>query len=220
MGYGKAPTDDAILELCLGARTAGLQLPDAALDQFRIYIDTLLLWRRRVSLITADSAAAIVCGHILDSIAVVRFVKPRDRVVDLGSGAGFPGVPIAITCPEARVFLVESRRKKANFLREVLRLTRLQNAQVVEARAEDPRPLLREDCQVVVSRAVWRLEEFLEMCTRYLRQHGVAVAMKGPKGAVTPAFSTAAFSGPEIIPYTLHGGRHRTLVVYRKSRRS
>ena len=206
----------AIDELVEAAHASGLVLPAAALARFETYLETLLLWRRRLSLTGASTALAIVREHVADAFFVAPLIRPGFRVADLGSGAGFPGVPLAIVCPEATVVLVEARRKKANFLREVVRQTNLDNVEVAEERAESLTDHVGS-YDLIVSRAVWPLEEFLRVGEPLLRRGGLLTAMKGPKGlAESLPHKHPGFSQPEVIYYQLHGGVRRVLLVYRR----
>src|SRR5512140_185186 len=134
-------SSDPFETLARAALAVPITLTASALDRCKRYVETLLLWRQRLSLTSAATPWAIVLDHILDSLHLAPLIRPGCRVADIGSGAGFPGVPLAIVCPEAHFVLVESRRKKANFLREVARQVRLTNVEVAEQRAEG----LRED---------------------------------------------------------------------------
>jgi 16S rRNA (guanine527-N7)-methyltransferase len=202
-----------LAELIREAAARSITLPDAATARFQIYIQTLLLWRRRLSLTTAATAAEIVRSHILDSLMPCRFIQPEMRVADLGSGAGFPGIPLAIVCERAHMSVVESRRKKANFLREVVRTAELANVEVIEERAER---LAGHLWDVVVSRAVWGLADFLAVSERLLVHGGVAIAMKGPKGEAEAISYTGPLAKSDAVEYQLPTGAHHRLVVYRK----
>jgi 16S rRNA (guanine527-N7)-methyltransferase len=206
----------ALSELIDGARALGVSFSAPQLAQFEKYLATLLLWRARLSLTGAATAREIVRVHLLDSLAVARFGEAGYRVADLGSGAGFPGIPLAIVCPQATVVLVESKRKKANFLREVIRQVQLPNASVCEQRAESAGAGLLERCDVVISRAVWPLNEFLEIARALLRPGGRAVAMKGPAALRQNVAPNPEFSAPRTVAYRLHGGVQRFLLVYQK----
>jgi 16S rRNA (guanine527-N7)-methyltransferase len=209
---------DAIRELAEAARANGLTLSAAAIGQFETYIETLLLWRTRLSLTTAATVQSIVRNHIADSLFVAPLVKSGFRVADLGSGAGFPGVPLSIACPGASIVLVEARRKKANFLREVLRKTGIANAQVVEARAESLAEHHGGTYDLVVSRAVWRVADFLGICDALLRPEGAAVAMKGPRGLAEGQIRRGgSFAAPEVVNYRLQGSVHRMLLVFHRN---
>lgn len=215
-GADPQPTQSApIAELVRAAAALGLPLSDTATARFRIYIDTLLLWRRRLSLTTAATAAEIVRSHILDSLMLCQFIQPGMRVVDLGSGAGFPGIPLAIVCEQAHVSLVESRRKKANFLREVVRTAGLANAEVLEERAEGLAARLAEPWDVVVSRAVWTMADFLAVSECLLAPQGMAIAMKGPKVAAEAVSYTGPLVHSDTVEYRLPTGARHRLIVYR-----
>jgi len=205
-----------LAELVREAARLGLTLSDTQVARFRIYIDTLLLWRSRLSLTTAATPQAIVRSHILDSLALCRFVESTMRIADLGSGAGFPGIPVAIACDGAHVSLVESRRKKANFLREVVRAATLANAEVIEARAEDLTGHPSAPWDLVVSRAVWPLHDFLDVSERILKTGALAVAMKGPQSMN----EALRYGGPlvqaDTVEYELLTGARHRLLVYRK----
>lgn len=210
---GPATHAGPIAALVHEAVALGVSLSDSALARFQLYIDTLLLWRNRLSLTAAATPAAIVRSHIVDSLSLCRFIRPAMRVVDLGSGAGFPGIPLAIVCEDAQVSLVEARRKKANFLREIIRKLQLTNAEVIEERAEQ----LAEAWDIVVSRAVWRLPSFLDVSEHLLRPGGIAIAMKGPRASA----ESLSYHGPlvpsDAVQYRLPDGADHRLIVYRKS---
>ncbi len=202
-------------ELMRGAAALGIALPDTAISRFEVYIQTLLLWRSRLSLTAASTSEDIVRLHILDSLPLCRFVQPGMRVADLGSGAGFPGIPLAIACDRAHVSLVESRRKKANFLREAVRTCDLANAEVIEARVEHLAERGAWHWDIVVSRAVWRLRDFLVLAERLLAHGGLAIAMRGPGGAEEPAYCGPLLQS-EVVEYQLRSGAHHQLIAYRK----
>jgi 16S rRNA (guanine527-N7)-methyltransferase len=206
----------AIAELVRESAALGVTLSDAAIGRFQSYLDTLLFWRARLSLTTAATPQEIVRVHILDSLALCRFVQPGMRLADLGSGAGFPGVPLAIICDGARVSLVESRRKKANFLREVVRSAMLANVEVMEARAECLAEGMTGPWDLVVSRAVWALADFLAVSEHILVRGGLAIAMKGPRAGSEMLPDRGSFAQAEPFEYQLATGARHRLVVYRR----
>lgn len=206
----------AIAELIRAAAGIGLPLSETAIARFQVYIDTLLLWRSRLSLTAAATPDEIVQAHILDSLMLCRFIEPGMHVADLGSGAGFPGIPLAIACDRARVSLVESRRKKASFLSEVARAAGLANVEVIEERAERLAEHGVQRWDVVVSRAVWALTDFLDLSEKLVVRGGLVIAMKGPKGTA----EVPSYHGPlvlaDVVDYQLHGGVRHRLIIYRK----
>jgi 16S rRNA (guanine527-N7)-methyltransferase len=208
---------ETIEELLRAAHGAGFRLTQAQRRAFATYIDTLLVWRRRLSLTTAATGALVVRRHIIDSFSLVSRLRPGVRLADIGSGAGFPGMALAIACPFAHITLVESRRKRANFLREVARRAGLQNVAVVEARAESLSAGPDELFDIVVARALGPLADFLLLAWRILKAGGQAIAMKGPRGhAEAASVVRSPFPEPEVSEYALADGMVRTLLVYRK----
>ena len=205
-----------IAELVRESAALGVTLSDVAITRFQNYIDTLLLWRTRLSLTTAATPEKVVRDHILDSLALHRFIQPGMRVADLGSGAGFPGVPLAIACNSARFTLVESRRKKANFLREVVRSAELANVEIIEDRAERLTDDGSARWDLVVSRAVWAGAGFLAISERLLLSGGVAIAMKGPKASGETLVDSRSFAPADIVEYRLTTGARHRLLVYRR----
>jgi len=208
-------TDPAVDELARGALEFGIRLSSEQLAAFGNYLETLLFWANRLSLTGARTAGEIVRRHILDSLSVALYVQPGCRLADLGSGAGFPGVPLAIACPRSAAVLIESRRKRANFLRELARRCGLSNLEVLEERAEEVAARRPGSFDLVVSRAVWPIADFLKLCGLLLRPAGLAVAMKGPRASSEMAHDPAFFE-PELLRYKLFGQVERVLVVYGK----
>jgi len=200
-------------ELARMALAIPLTLSPLMLARCGAYVDILLLWRQRLSLTAAASDRSIIVDHVLDSLYLVPFLKPGFRVADVGSGAGFPGVPLAIVCPEAHFVLIESRRKKANFLREVARSLPLTNATVAEQRAEDLMTTpFTGPFDIVVSRAVGPISELLGLAAPLLTENGLVIAMKGPKGRTEPA-DYPGFAAPNVVEYQLPNGAEHLLVV-------
>ncbi|MFI5394850.1 MAG: 16S rRNA (guanine(527)-N(7))-methyltransferase RsmG [Candidatus Binatia bacterium] len=215
-GASRSPDKNASLtELASGAQEFGIDISSEQRAVFQAYIEALLFWRTRLSLTSAASALTIVRNHIVDSLAVARFIGPGWQVADLGSGAGFPGIPLAIVSPQSLITLIESRRKKANFLRDAVRRCGLTNAEVFEGRVETLFTQRPETFDLVVSRAVWTVSDFLDIASCLLRSGGLGIAMKGPKGLMESVNNTA-FLPQGIIRYELHGGIERTLLTYRK----
>lgn len=206
---------DPFAELAAAALAIPITLSKPALEDCKRYVETLLLWSRRLSLTSAKTAQSIVLDHILDSLYLVPFLKPGFRVADIGSGAGFPGVPLAIICPESRFVLLESRRKRANFLREVARQVQLPNIEVAEKRAEDLIIDSPQSFDVVVSRAVGPVGELLALSATLVKRDGLAIAMKGPKGLDEPV-AHPEFTPQAVVEYDLPSGARRLLLVHRR----
>ncbi len=172
-------TPEARLEQGLGA--LGIALPGPAQESLLAYLALLRKWNRAYSLTAVDDPDRMVSHHLLDSLAALpaleRAVPGIRRVADIGSGAGLPGIPLAVARPEWEVALVEPNGKKAAFLRQALIELKLANAQVVERRAEDWRP--EAGFEVVISRALADLADFAAAAGHLCAPRGVLAAMKG-----------------------------------------
>ncbi len=206
--------EDLSALLLEAAARMDLELTEVQIGQLRRHLEILLLWRRRMALVSQRAPRHIVAKHFEDSLAIVRQVPAAARVADLGTGAGFPGLVIAVACPGADVVLVESKRRKVSFLREVVRLAALGNVEVVESRAED---LLggatwQAAFDRVVSRAVWPAAEFFSLARPLLRAGGSAIAMRTPADGEELA-TDAGYRHAATVRYQLSGGEDRTLVI-------
>ena len=187
-----------------------IALDEKLLDHTSIYIDLLLKWNSRVNLTAVRDPAQIVQRHFGESFFTASCLLESDAaasVVDLGSGAGFPGAPIAMLRPKSQVVLIESNGKKAAFLNEVIRTLRLENATVFKGRAE----AYSENVQLVTMRAV---ENFLQAASQAFK-----LVMPGGKLALmigTNQVKDAISLDPAIswrLPIPVPGGHSRILLV-------
>jgi 16S rRNA (guanine527-N7)-methyltransferase len=154
----------------------GLALPAAAMDQFASYLDLLSRWNRVYNLTSIRDEAKLVSHHVLDCLAVVSQL-PDGSIVDVGSGAGLPGIPIAISCPGRAVTLLDSNHKKSAFLKQAIAELGLTTVQVVTERVEVYRP--SESFKTVISRAFSDLADFVKLAGHLCASDGVLIAMKG-----------------------------------------
>jgi 16S rRNA (guanine527-N7)-methyltransferase len=159
-----------------GVAGMGLALPAAAMDQLASYLALLVKWNRVYNLTAIRDEAKLVSHHVLDSLAVVSHL-PDGNIVDVGSGAGFPGIPIAIACPGRAVTLLDSNHKKGAFLKQAIAELGLATAQVVIERVEAYRP--SESFKIVISRAFSDLADFVKLAGHLCASDGVMIAMKG-----------------------------------------
>ncbi len=202
----------------------GLPLSDEQLRQFARYADELLAWNAHTNLTAITDREAIYVRHFLDSLVLARFwgAGPAS-LADIGTGAGFPGVPLKLLRPPLALTLVDSVGKKTAFLRHLVGALGLDQVRVITGRAEelghDPRE--REQYDVVTARAVADLRVLAEYGLPLLRVGGVLLAPKGAE-AVTEAAAArracALLGGAleQVAPVELPGIEPRALVVVRK----
>jgi 16S rRNA (guanine527-N7)-methyltransferase len=164
-----------------GLAALGLTLPEGARTRLLEYLALLAKWNRVYNLTAVDDPERMVSHHLLDSMAVLpeleRAVPGLSRLADVGSGAGLPGLPLAVARPAWHVALVESNHKKASFLRQAVVELGLANTEVVAERAENWHPA--RDFDVVISRAVSDLADFTRAAGHLCATGGLLVAMKG-----------------------------------------
>lgn len=163
-------------QLKAGIAALGLALPDGAEAKLLAYLALLDKWNRVYNLTAVRDAERMVSHHLLDSLAAVPYFH-GEAVLDVGSGGGLPGIPLAIARPEVRVTLIDSIAKKTAFLLQVKAELGLKNLQVITGRVEDFRPEAGFD--VVTSRAFSDLREFITLTRHLLNPGGRWLAMKG-----------------------------------------
>lgn len=149
-------------------------------DQYKIFIDYLLEVNAHTNLTTITDIDEIKIKHIKDSLSVLDLIKENDKVLDIGSGAGFPGIPLAIE-KKIDLTLIDSVNKKVKFMNQAIEKINLQNARAIHARAEDFTKDNREKYDVVVSRAVANMTTLSELCLPFVKVGGIFIALKGPK---------------------------------------
>ncbi len=183
----KSPKNSPEARLLAGL--VALRLDPALAAPLLKYLGELVIWNKAYNLTAVREPAEMVTRHLLDSLVLLPHVE--GRTVDIGSGAGLPGIPLAMANPSIAVTLLDSNGKKARFLRHAQRTLPLNNVDVVEARAEAFTPPARFDC--VVTRAFGSLREFLETTAHLGAERGRWLAMKGKLdrkelAAVPPGF--------------------------------
>lgn len=158
------------------AAAMGLILSPAALSKFNILVELLAKWNRVYNLTARRNEDTWVSHHLLDSLSIVPFL-PSGRLIDVGSGAGFPGLPIAVAEPDRDIVLLDSNQKKSAFLRHAVTEMRLDNVSVETIRVEAFRPARAFD--IVVARAFSSLPEFVRLAGHLCASGGRLLAMKG-----------------------------------------
>ncbi len=215
----------AELELLAGSAAEwGLAFEQRQLDQFAAYAAELRRWNERVNLTAIAGESEIVVRHFLDSLrCALSWGGPPRRLIDIGAGVGFPGLPLKILCPEIDLTLVESVEKKAAFLRHIVGALGLSHVEVLAARAEavGRYPAQREQYDLAVARAVAELRVLAEYCLPLCRVGGRFLAPKGAQieGEVRAAEPAIALLGGRLVavePVLLPGVEPRTLIVVEK----
>jgi len=177
-------------KLIEGARQLGIELNAKQVKQFELYYQKLIEWNKKINLTAITDCQEAQVKHFLDSITVTltltreEMSKANFNIIDIGTGAGFPGMPLKILLTKARLVLVDSTAKKVAFLRCITQELELDNVEIVCGRAEEIAhlPLYRRQFDLVVSRAVASLPSLVELALPFCRIGGKFVAQK--KGEV------------------------------------
>ena len=207
-----------------GTKALHISLTPQSLRTLSLYIDELQRWSQVFNLVGQPDVKTIIRKHILDSLAFSRILPGQGAFADLGSGAGFPGFVLGVAGQEREIFLIEARRKRANFLKQVVRTTGVENIRVFEGRAEE---FARQENRpawfdTVVTRATWDIPHFLTLSLPIVKTGGYAVAMRGPhkKGGGTAGEDRAPhdrFVQEAISEYRLPFGEgDRSALFFRK----
>lgn len=174
----RAAPDAPYLERVLA--DAGIALPDGGAGKLVLHASELLRWNRAVRLTAITGPVDVAVKHVLDSLLLLKFAPYPGRTLDAGSGAGYPGIPLAVALPESRFVLLDSTAKKCAFLSHVLRRLDLANAEVVRGRIAKGAPLPIGRFDQVVSRATFPPPDALRLLAPYLLPGGRLLLMTGP----------------------------------------
>jgi 16S rRNA (guanine527-N7)-methyltransferase len=164
-----------------GAKTFGIDLDEEKIEAFELYLEELLKWNRKINLTAIRSEKGILLKHFLDSFSVSPYLPERGFILDIGSGAGFPGIPLKIVQPAVEMTLMDAVRKKVDFQRHVIRILGLKGVEAIHGRVQD-KGILRElggRFDVVLSRAFSDLQNLLPLSLPFLKKAGTLIVMKG-----------------------------------------
>lgn len=167
-----------LLELKEICANKGFPLTDRMVEQFDLYAKLLQEWNQKINLTAIDEYEDIIEKHFYDSLLIMFQHKLSGRLADVGSGAGFPSLPLKIVDPTLEIVIIETLQKRCNFLNEVVKQLGLENVTIINARAEDYAKDHRESFDIVTARAVANLSMLSELCIPLVKMDGVFIALK------------------------------------------
>ncbi|MGQ9646144.1 MAG: 16S rRNA (guanine(527)-N(7))-methyltransferase RsmG [Thermodesulfobacteriota bacterium] len=175
-----------------GAKAFGIRLSEKQLEAFDLYLRELLKWNQKINLTAIRSEKGIVLKHFLDSLSVYPYLSKTPSLLDVGSGAGFPGIPLKIVQPSLEVTLIDSVRKKVDFQKHIIRTLGLKGTEAIHGRIQDKEILqsMTGRFDAVTSRAFSDLRTFLRLALPFLRPGGILLAMKGALEEAETSFLT------------------------------
>ena len=196
-----------------GAASMAFDLDPRQIRQFALFAVELIKWNRKINLTTITDPQALAVRHFLDSIAPVALIPPGASLLDIGSGAGFPGIPLKIVRPDLRVTLIDSIRKKVSFQKHVIRTLGLENIWSQQIRAERYTPENQFD--VVITRALSDLTEFAALALPLMEKDGLMLALKGQPVDARAEVSRLLTGETGRLPPNDHERLTATLSTYR-----
>ena len=200
--------------------SSGIDIDEKRASMFALYCDMLVSWSGKMNLTSVTDEKEIVSRHFIDSLLPLRsdFVT-RDAVcADIGTGAGFPGVPVAIMRPDTDMYLIDSLKKRLVFLDAVIRELGLENCRTLHTRAEDAaKGELREKFDIVFSRAVARTATLAELCLPLVKEGGLMLALKSTTAREELDEAGAAIETLGGREEQIFGTDDRNMIVIRKT---
>ena len=170
------------LEFIKQLETKGITLTPQQVNQFKQYFKILVEWNEKMNLTAITDEEGVYLKHFYDSLTIAfDFDFTDQNIVDVGAGAGFPSVPLKIVYPELKITIVDSLTKRITFLNHLFKELNLSNCQAISARAEDYAKDHRQKCDIVMARAVARLNILDELCLPLVKVGGYFLALKGLK---------------------------------------
>ena len=175
-----------------------INLTETQIKKFFEYMQLLLEWNEKINLTAITEVDDIILKHFIDSLTVIKYIKENDKIIDVGTGAGFPGIPVGIINLDADITLLDSLNKRINFLNEVCNKLELKNIRTIHGRAEDfgQTKETRENFDIAVSRAVANMTTLVEYLIPFVKVGGCAICMKGPE--IDEELSKAKFAIKEL----------------------
>jgi 16S rRNA (guanine527-N7)-methyltransferase len=197
-------------QLAQGVKELGIALPAGEQERMLQYLKLLQKWNRVYNLTAVRETPRMVSEHLLDCLAVTPYIGEK-TILDVGSGAGLPGIPLALALPGARVTVLDSNHKKAAFLQQAVAELKLRNVAVACDRVENWKPAA--PFEVVISRAFSDLGEFVALAGRHVAAGGYLAAMKGVHPYDEIARLPTGWQVRQTIPLTVPGLRAQRHLV-------
>jgi len=197
-----------------------INLSDDVLKNFYDYMNGIISWNDKINVTAIVDPDEFIVKHFIDSITINEIVENKGKLLDIGTGAGFPGVPIKLLNDKLSVTLIDAVNKKLNVIRDVSKDMNINNLEIIHSRAEDLArdKNYREQYDYVTTRAVSNLSTILEYMIPFLKVNGIAICMKGPnyKEEIEEAKNTFKVLGiklKEVKKYVFEGQERNVLII-------
>ena len=200
-------------------------LTDEMIEKYDRYADLLKEWNEKINLTAIVEKQEVIEKHFFDSLLLLKYISDCKNLADIGTGAGCPGMVIAIARSDIEVTLIEPTGKRCTFLEEVKNTLALSNVTIVNKRAEECITIYREMFDAVTARAVANLQVLSELCIPFVKINGVFISMKGSQGEEETALAKHALaelgsSAPIVEKEDLPDGAKRVFVICKKAKKT
>ena len=164
-----------------GAKDLDIQIDKRKIEKYTIHALELMKWNQKTNLTTITDPSEIAVKHFLDSMVPVKIIPPKASLLDIGSGGGFPGIPLKISLPSLSVTMIDASRKKVSFLKHIIRILELKNTDAIHIRAEElaKKPVVERKFDIIISRALSSMKIFFLTALPFLKKEGAIIAMRG-----------------------------------------
>lgn len=210
--------------LARGAIELGIVLDQPQLEKFAIFAAELCKWNRKINLTAITRAEDIAIKHFLDSLAVVTYVNLGGNLLDIGSGGGFPAIPLKIVTPAVDIVSVDAVEKKILFQKHIARVLFLEKFRAVHTRVEALMGVYPEQFNTIISRAFSDVTKYAQLALPLLAPEGVIIAMKGREGRAEAESSSEKLAGLGVSVVKIEEfllpiiNEKRSLIVIKKNR--
>jgi 16S rRNA (guanine527-N7)-methyltransferase len=211
-----------------GCREYGVELDEIKVEKFIKYMEMLKEWNQKINLTAITDDEEIIKKHFIDSVSILQsgVIKDGMSIIDVGTGAGFPGIPLKIVMPTLNILLLDSLNKRIAYLNDVIMQLKLDGIETIHARAEElsRKKEYREKYDIAVARAVANLNKLSEYCIPYVKTGGYFISMKGPSVApeiegAKSAIGTLGGRLEKVIDINLPGeSMEHKLVIVKKEK--
>jgi len=208
--------------LIAGSKELGIALSIGQVKSFFVYLAELKKWNRKINLTAITEERDTVIKHLLDSLSYIKAFTPASgiRLLDMGSGAGFPAIPLKIAAPDISITMVESVKKKASFLRHIVRTLPLEAVEVLDIRMEEMPDSYHSSFDIVTARAFAEMPEALGHGVVFLKPGGLVILSRGPEETISDQkLDRAGVKVEQRLEFTLpHSDYKRAIWVFKKTR--
>jgi len=213
-------TSNSIDDLFAWTESLGISLSNAQQEKLALFVTEVWAWQKKMNLVGVTTKGRVIRELLLDSLVPLPYLPETGSLLDLGSGAGFPAIPLKICLPAVHVQLLEPMNRKAVFLRHVIRLLGLDRTEVICARIEESGKMLTSHgYHAITARAVTSLRQTLEWCGPYLAQKGVLISFQGSSWKEALEETGESMRRQELVvsrtlPYRLPGKTGERMILF------